>query len=264
MKILFIGDIVGKPGREAVKKILPNLKKEKKIDFVIANAENLSHGKGFTTDTIEEMMTAGIDYFTSGNHIWDNKTNLAKLDDKSFPLLRPANFPPGVYGRGCAVVETGMMKKILIINLMGRVFMKHYVDCPFRALDKILQEYAHENLQAIFVDFHAEATSEKVALAQYADGRVSAFTGTHTHVPTADHRILNNGTAYVSDAGMTGPIDSVIGMDKNNVIRNFLTQFPYPFQVPEDGPKTFNSVLFEIDSSTKQAVAIERADYSLE
>ncbi len=264
MKILFIGDIVGKPGREAVNKTLPELKKKEKIDFVIANAENLAHGKGFTTATIDEMMSAGVDYFTSGNHIWDNKTNLSKLDDKSFPLLRPANFPPDVYGRGYAVVETGMMKKILIINLMGRVFMKHYLDCPFRALDKILLDNAHENFDAIFVDFHAEATSEKVALAQYADGRVSALVGTHTHVPTADNRILNEGTAYVSDAGMTGPIDTVIGVDKNSVIRNFLTQFPYPFTIPESGPKTFNSVIIEINTSTKKAISIERADYSLE
>lgn len=264
MKILFIGDIVGKPGREAVKKVLPQLKKDKKIDFVMANAENLAHGKGFTVETIEEMRAAGVDYFTSGNHIWDNKTNLSKLDDKNFPLLRPANFPPDVYGRGCAIVETGMMQRILVINLMGRVYMKHYLDCPFRALDKILQEYAHENLQAIFVDFHAEATSEKVALGNYADGRISALVGTHTHVPTADQRILAGGTAYVSDAGMTGPIDTIIGMDKNNVIRNFLTQFPYQFTVPEQGPKTFNAVLIEIDPKTKQATSIERSDYSLD
>lgn len=264
MKILFIGDIVGRPGREAVKAILPELKKEQEIDLVIANAENLAHGRGFTVDTIEEMQKAGVDFFTSGNHVWDNKGSVAKLNDKSFPLLRPANFPDSAFGRGYQVVETTMMKKVLVINLMGRVFMKHYLDCPFQAIDKILQETAHEQIQAIFVDFHAEATSEKTALANYIDGKVSAFVGTHTHVPTADCRLLPNGTAFVNDVGMTGPIDSIIGMKQEAVIQNFLTQMPTSFEIQESGPKTFNSVLIEIDESTKKATSIERKDVLLD
>lgn len=260
MKILFIGDVVGKPGRRAVAEILPSLKKERGIDLVMANAENLAHGRGFTVDTIKELQSYGVDFFTSGNHIWDNKNDMAKLDDKSFPLLRPANFADDVPGRGFQIIETAMMKRVLVINLMGRVFMKHYLDCPFRKFDQILKLVAGEDLQAIFVDFHAEASSEKVAMAFHIDGRASALVGTHTHVPTADQRIFKEGTGYVTDVGMTGPLDSVIGMNKNNVLRNFLTQLPYPFEVEEQGALSFNAIEIEVDEKTQKTLNIERVD----
>lgn len=198
MKILFIGDIVGAGGREAVKKILPDLRKEEGVDFVIANGENMTHGNGLTTDHVDDMVKVGVDYFTSGNHIWGNRDGVMKLNDPKFPVVRPANYPSkDTPGRGYAIVEDGMMNKILIINLMGLVFMKVQLDSPFKVVDQILRETSHENFAAIFLDFHAETTSEKYAMGHHLDGRVSAVIGTHTHIPTSDFHIMNEGTANV-------------------------------------------------------------------
>lgn len=258
MKILFIGDIFGRPGRETVKEFLPEIKKEHKPDLVIANVENISHGSGFTPEHIEEMQGVGVDFFTSGNHVWSKNSGVMKLNDPDFPVIRPANYPDeNSPGRGYKIVEDGMMNRILVVNLMGRVFMKLHLDCPFRAMDRILKETAHENLSGIFVDFHAETTSEKYALALYLDGRISAIVGTHTHVPTADYRLLPNETAFMCDAGMTGIVDSVIGANKEIIIKRFLTQMPIKMEPATEGRRVFNAVLIELDEKTKKALNIQ-------
>ena len=257
MKILFLPDIAGRPGRETVKNILPGVKKEYEPDLVIANGENLVHGKGVSPKAIEEMQSVGIDFFTSGNHIWHRKVGVLHLNDKDFPVLRPANYPPeNVPGRGYQIVEDGMMNKILVINLIGRVFMKKDYDCPFRAFDRILQETAHEKPSAIFVDFHTEATSEKYAMGFYLDGRASAVIGTHTHVATADARILPEGTAYMTDAGMIGSYDSIIGVKKEAIINSFLTQLPAKHEPEIIGEMVFNGVIIEINEKNKKAQTI--------
>jgi hypothetical protein len=263
MNILFIGDIIGKPGRDTVKKLLSGLKKEFEIEFVVANAENMHHGKGATEENIEEMQRAGVDFFTSGNHIWKEKSIIPYLENSKSALIRPANYPAGVPGRGWQIVETGMMKRVLVINLLGRLFINVQTDCPFRAADRILKETAHERLDAIVVDFHAETTSEKAAMGFYLDGRVSAMIGTHTHVATADARVLDNGTAYLTDAGFVGPIDSVIGVEKDLIIHNFLTQMPVKHEIA-GGPTMFNSVKISIDPKSKKAESIELIQRRLE
>lgn len=251
MKILFIGDIVAKPGRETVKKVLPDVLRKYKPSLVIANAENLSHGNGFTFETISEMQKAGIDFFTSGDHAWGNRVGLMDLGDSKFPVVRPANFPPEVPGKGYVVVEDKMMNKILIVNLVGRVFMKKHFDCPFRTIDKILRETEREKVDAVLVDIHAEATSEKYALGFYLDGRVSALVGTHTHVPTADARIFDNGLAFMCDVGMTGALDSVIGVRKDLIITSFLTQMPVKHEPESSGKMVFNACLIDVDNKNK-------------
>lgn len=256
MKLLFIGDIVGQPGRKAVKEILPTLKEKEKFDLVIANGENLSHGKGMTLKTISEMISAGIDFFTSGNHVWKQKEIFAKLDTKEFPVIRPANYPPMVHGKGYQIIKTSMLKKVLVINLIGRVFFPQQYDCPFRAADQILKETEYENPEAILVDIHAEATSEKIALKHYLDGKISAIVGTHTHVATADAQISELGTAYITDVGMCGLKDSIIGFDKKNIIKQFLTQLPVTHEIGE-GKAIFNAVMLEI-SSHKKALNIRQ------
>lgn len=256
MNILFIGDIFGKPGREIVKKLLPEYRQKHNIHLTIANAENMQHGRGVDEGQLNDLRKIGVDFFTSGNHIWDQREIIPRLNDKSLPLIRPANYPSGVPGRGYQVVEDGLMKKVLVINLMGRVFMPMHLDCPFRTADRILKEHEHDQLSAIFVDMHAETTSEKMALAHYLDGRVTAVIGTHTHVPTADARILEGGTAFQSDVGFSGPIDSVIGVKKEIIIQHFLTQMPVKHEVAE-GPTVFNAVLIEVDDRTKKATRVE-------
>ncbi len=263
MKIIFIGDIVGRPGRKTVKEILPALKEEYSPDIVIANGENMAHGRGISEESVSEMQDAGITFFTSGNHIFANAPAVPKLDDKKFPVIRPANFPPGNPGRGYQIIETGKLQKVLIVNLMGRVFMKQNYDCPFRTMDQIIAEHAGDNLSAIIVDIHAEATSEKVALGHYLNGRVSAVIGTHTHIPTADSTILSEGTAYITDVGMVGVTDSVIGVQKEPVIKGFLTQMPFKYEIV-DGPSIFASVLIEIDDSTGKATDIKQIIKHLE
>lgn len=257
MNLLFIGDIFGRPGRNTIKKLLKNYRQKMGIHLVIANAENMHHGKGVSLDNIEEMREAGIDFFTSGNHIWKDKNIIPFLDSKKLPLLRPANYPESNPGKGYQIVEGGLLQKVLVINVMGRLFMPMHLDCPFRTVDRILKDHEHEKLSAIFVDIHAEATSEKAALAHYLDGRVTAVVGTHTHVPTADEQILGKGTAFQSDVGFTGPVDSIIGLEKKSIIEGFLSQMPVHHEVAT-GQTVFNAIKIEIDDKTRRALSVER------
>lgn len=250
-----IGDVVGQPGRSAVKALLPMLRHELGIDFVTANGENAAGGFGITPQTAEELLSSGVDIITSGNHIWDQKEIIPELDSP-LPLLRPLNYPPTAPGRGYARVGG-----VLVVNLIGRVFVGT-TDCPFRAMDRLLAESADQE-KVILVDLHAEATSEKVAMGWYLDGRVSVVAGTHTHVPTADACILPKGTAYVSDLGMVGSIKSVIGAEIEDVLERFLTQTPRRLRVAAKGPVRFNSVLVEIDEATGKATDIVRVDRAL-
>ena len=252
MRILMIGDVIGKPGRRAVKQLLPSLRSEHGIDLVIANGENAAGGFGLTLDTANELLDSGVDLLTSGNHIWDQKEIIPYLDE-GLPLVRPANYPDAP-GRGSL-----LHNNVLVINLMGRVFMPA-LDCPFRTADWILEgAAASERPPVVIVDFHAEATSEKQAMGWYLDGRVSAVLGTHTHVGTVDARVLPKGTAYISDVGMTGPQDSVIGSETGVVLERFLTGMPQRLSVAI-GPVLMNSVLVDIDQDTGKALAIERLD----
>ena len=252
MRILMVGDVIGKPGRRAVKSLIPSLRLDHGIDLVIANGENTAGGFGLTLDTASELLESGVDILTSGNHIWDQKEIIPYLDE-GLPLVRPANYPDAP-GRGSLI-----RNNVLVMNLMGRVFMPP-LDCPFRTADRILKGYAaSEKPPVIIVDFHAEATSEKQAMGWYLDGRVSAILGTHTHVGTVDYRVLPKGTAYISDVGMTGPLDSVIGSETGIVLERFLTGMPQRLQVA-NGPVMLNSVLIDIDQETGRALAIERLD----
>ncbi len=252
MRVLFIGDVIGKPGRHAVAALVPRLREELRLDVVIANGENAAAGRGLTTKTAKELFDGGVDLLTSGNHIWDQAEIIPHLDREP-RILRPANYPEGVPGRGA-----GAFGALNVVNLMGRTFM-YEIDDPFRAADRILDTLPND--APILVDMHAEATSEKVAIGVYLDGRVSAVVGTHTHVPTADQRILPKGTAYVTDAGMCGPLDSVIGVEPEGVLRRFLTGMPAKFVVAEKSRAVqFNSVMISIDDATGRACGIERVD----
>ncbi len=251
LKILFIGDIVGRPGRNALKQWLPVWKKEHEIDFVVANGENAAGGMGMTAKIHAELLGMGIDVLTSGNHIW-HKKEIFHVLEASDRLLRPANYPETVPGRGWAVHERDGLK-IVTLNLEGRVFMKS-LECPFKTADRLLE---NADAEVVLVDFHAEATSEKIALGWYLDGRASAVVGTHTHVQTADESILPGGTAYISDLGMTGPADSVIGMKKNVVLQRFLTQMPTKFEVAK-GPTVISGAQVIVDTGTGKALSIER------
>jgi metallophosphoesterase (TIGR00282 family) len=249
LRILAIGDIIGKPGRKAVKEILPGLCYEHNIDLVVGNGENAAGGLGLTLSTARELFDSGIDVITTGNHIWAQKEIIPYLDNE-LAILRPLNYPPTNPGRGYL-----LKNNVLIVNLIGRVFIGHF-DCPFRAMDQLLAEFEHKSIP-IIVDFHAEATSEKVAMGKYLDGRVSAVLGTHTHVGTIDAHILPGGTAYVTDIGMVGPVDSVIGDDPNSVINRFLTQIPSRLSVGK-GKVSFDAILVEVDEKTGKAVDIKR------
>ena len=249
MLVLTIGDVIGKPGRRTIQELLPGLRQQYGLDLVMANAENIAGGLGVTPDTARELLESGVDVLTSGNHIWAQKEIIPYLDGE-LPLLRPLNYPPGLPGRGYIVNNQAM-----VVNLLGRTFMGNY-DCPFRAMDKLLAEVRHKP-PVIIVDFHAEATSEKVALGRYLDGRVSAVLGTHTHVGTIDAQVLPQGTAYVTDIGMTGPIDSVIGDDTDSVIHHFLTMLPHRLSVGK-GKTIFNAVLIRVDKDSGKAISIER------
>lgn len=251
MRLLMIGDVVGRPGRRAVRTLLPRLRHEYSIDLVIANGENAAGGFGLTVETAEELLACGVDVITSGNHIWDRREIIAHLDCE-LPILRPMNYPEGVPGRGYLLIG-----ETVVVNAMGRVFMTP-LPCPFRAMDALLEEWAERKPGVVIVDFHAEATSEKQAFAWYLDGRVGAVLGTHTHVATADARILPRGTAFVTDVGMTAPRDSVIGNDPEVVMERFLKQIPQRLTVP-GGPVIFNSVLVEFDGQGR-ALSIQRVD----
>ena len=251
MLILAIGDIIGRPGRETVSKLLPGLRKQYKLDMVLANAENIAGGFGVTPITANELFDAGVDVLTSGNHIWAQREIIPCLDSE-IPILRPLNYPPGVPGRGYIIQE-----KAMVVNLIGRTFIGNF-DCPFRAMDKLLAEL-NPKPPVIIVDFHAEATSEKMAMGRYLDGRVSAVVGTHTHVGTIDTQVLPQDTAYVTDIGMTGPKDSIIGNEVEGVLQRFLTAMPNRLSVGK-GKTILNTVLIEVDGKDGKALNIERID----
>ena len=254
MKILFIGDIVGRPGRQMVARHLPSLVDRHLIDMVIANGENAAAGFGVTPDVVDELFQSGIDVLTTGNHVWDKKESLPILE-RERRILRPANYPPGLPGKGWGVFRTPGGLSVAVVNLEGRVFMGN-LDCPFRAADAILAE-ATGQASIVLVDFHAETTSEKGAMGAYLDGRVSAVLGTHTHVQTADERVLPGGTAYITDAGMTGSRDSVIGIRKELSLERFLTQLPVRYEVAKRDPMLCG-VVVEVDEATGRAQSIER------
>src|SRR3989339_495068 len=254
MIILFIADIVGQPGRDCVRKLLPELAGEKKPDIIIANAENVAGGKGLTGPLALELFDSGAQVLTLGNHAFDRKEVDSIIGDPR--IVRPANYPPMVAGRGCTVITTTTGKKLAVISLMGRVYMPH-TDCPFRKASEVLETMAKENpdINIVFVDFHAEITSEKQAFGWFLDGRVSAVIGTHTHVQTADARILPSGTAYITDAGMTGPRDGIIGMDRDIIIKKYLTAIPHRFSVAA-GPAMLNACVIDIDTDTGASTGI--------
>lgn len=260
MNILFVADIFGSPGRRAVRDLVPELVTSMGVDFLVANVENAASGFGVTKEIIEEMKSLGVEAMTSGNHIWDRKEALPLLDQEPL-LLRPHNYPPGVPGRGVHIFTSKAGVKVGIVNLMGRVFMRE-LDCPFRAADREVT-LLREQTPVILVDFHAEATAEKIGLASYLDGRVSAVLGTHTHVQTADERILAGGTGFLTDAGMTGPHDSIIGVRKDLAIRKFLNLLPVRFE-PATGDTKLQGVFLDVDESTGRCRHIERISIPLE
>lgn len=257
MKILYCGDVVGRPGREAVLKNVPALKEKYKADAVIVNAENAAHGFGLTPSICREFFEIGVDGITTGNHVFDQREIVPFLDaDKR--IIRPLNYPEGTIGRGSMVLELLNGKKILVAQVMGRVFMEA-LDCPVKALESVLKNYQlGGNIDAVLVDIHAEATSEKISFAHYFDGRVSAVFGTHTHVPTADECILKKGTAYLSDVGMCGDYDSVLGFEEETPIARLLRKYPTERLVPSKGKGTFCAVMVETDDKTGLALNVER------
>jgi len=254
LTILFIADIVGKPGLDIITALLPNLKKQYRVDLCIANGENGYNGRGLTEQIVRKYLNTGIDIITGGNHSW-NFSEFRAFLDTSTKVLRPLNFPDEAPGKGSVVFTTHSGQQVGIINLQGRTFMNP-IDCPFKkSLEEI--ERIKQKSNIIFVDFHAEATAEKVALAWYLDGKVSAIVGTHTHVQTADERILPGGTAYITDTGMTGPFDSVIGLDINVAIKRFVTQLPEKYRMATSNIR-MNAVAIDIDTSTGRAKNIKR------
>src|SRR5438105_5273737 len=253
-RILFVADVVGRPGREALQALLPSLKVELEPHLTIVNGENSAGGFGITAKTADDLRSAGADVVTTGNHVWDRSQFAEEIGGLDY-VLRPHNFPPGVPGRGCMEIEAdGQL--VMVMNLQGRIFLPD-LDDPFRAANQVLAE--HPEAQVIFCDMHAEATSEKVAMGWHLDGRASAVVGTHTHVPTADQRVLPGGTAYVTDVGMVGPRDGVIGVEKEAALGRFLTGMPHRFETAS-GPVTFNSVLITIDRLQGRATSIQRID----
>jgi len=256
MRILFCGDVVGRSGRTVVTQEIPQLRKKLDLDFVVINGENAAHGFGITKAICTEFYAAGVDVVTTGNHVWDQRETATYIAEDS-RLLRPANFPKGTPGSGWATCTTPRKQQILVINVMGRLFMEPLED-PFAAVDEILTEHPlGKDIAAIVVDIHAEATSEKQALAHYLDGRVSLVIGTHTHVPSADGRVLPHGTAFQSDAGMCGDYDSVIGMKKNVPVARFRSKMPTDRPAPAEGDATLCGVIVETEPTTGLAVRID-------
>jgi len=250
---MLVGDVIGRPGRRTFQNYTPKLREEKNIDVVIVNGENSAGGKGFTRKALDELYRAGADIVTSGNHVWDKKDVLSFIDDEPF-LIRPANYPEGTPGKGwCSYPFKA--KNIGVMNLSGRAFMPP-LDCPFQKVEELLREMKQE-CDIIFLDFHAETTSEKMAMGFYLDGRVNGVVGTHTHVQTADERLLPKGTAYITDLGMVGPRDSVLGVKTNIILRKFTTAMPVRFDLAE-GPCIYCAVIVEIDDATNRTKSIER------
>ncbi|MBN1884660.1 MAG: TIGR00282 family metallophosphoesterase [Candidatus Krumholzibacteriota bacterium] len=253
MKILFIGDVIARTGRRILSGHLAGLRNRLGIDLCIANAENSAGIFGVTRSVVEELRESGVDIMTGGNHIWDKREGIDLLEERD-DLLRPANYPPNVPGHGWVVTERGGAP-VAVVNLQGRTFMPA-IDCPFRAADGILAGLPGD-VRVVVVDFHAEATSEKLAMGYYLDGRVSAVAGTHTHVQTADERILSGGTGYITDLGMTGAFDSIIGVRKEQVLNRFLFALPVRFQVADESP-CLQGMVVEVDTATGKAVSVER------
>jgi len=254
MKVLIIGDIMGEPGRRAIARAMPRLVSQRQVDIVIGNGENIAGGFGITPDLAEELFEMGLAVITTGNHAWDKKEILDYFPREP-RLLRPANYPAGVPGRGCYVIETSNGEHLAVLHLMGRAYMPT-LDCPFQVARKELVGLKNR-AAAVVVDMHAEATSEKMAMGHYLDGEVTAVVGTHTHVQTADEQILPKGTAYLTDIGMTGPLHSVIGVKKELAIEKFLTGMPRRFEVAS-GPTVFCAALVELDARLGKALSIER------
>ena len=254
MKILFIGDIVGSPGRQAVAALVPRLRQERDLDMVIANGENSAHGAGLTESTVQALLGSGVDVITTGDHVWDQK-GFEKFIELEPRVLRPLNAAPGIPGHGSVVITVAENAAVAVISLVGRVFMPP-CDCPFRAAQAEVTRLRQQT-KVIVVDLHAEATSEKMAMGWLLDGQVSAVIGTHTHVPTADERILPKGTAFISDVGMTGPHDSVLGRDTQAVLRRFMTQMPQKLEVAS-GEVALNGVIVDVDENSGRARSIER------
>lgn len=256
MRILILGDIVGRPGKHACSQIVPRLIRERHLDFVIANAENAAAGSGLTPQMFSKLLHQGIDVCTLGDHIY-RRLEITSALDTSDRIVKPANLPPEAIGRDFTIVRSRGGVPVAVISLLGRTYMNTRADCPFHAVDRVLNEINPHEVKVVVVDVHAETTSEKVALGWYLDGRVTAVVGTHTHVPTADLRVLPQGTAYVTDLGMTGPYDSVLGRDRDNVIRSLVTGMPYPYDVARDNVH-LSGVIVELDPATGKALGIER------
>lgn len=255
MHLLFVGDVHGKPGRRILRERLPRLRSRTGADLVVANGENAAHGAGINREVVEEIFAAGVDVITGGNHTWQQREAYELLDEEP-RLLRPLNFPPGTPGRGSLVTGSRGGARVAVVNAQGRVFMPAAVDDPFRAV-RAEVERLREQTHVIIIDLHAEATSEKVAMGWYLDGLVSAVIGTHTHVPTADERVLPKGTAYITDVGMTGPRDGVLGMDRERIIERFLSSLPVRFEVAS-GAAQLSAVAIEVDADTGRARKITR------
>jgi len=259
MKILFMGDVVGNPGRQAIRLLLPQVKEEEDIDFSIANVENAAGGSGVTPEIVRELLDAGLDCLTSGDHIWKKK-EVYKIIGSEPRLLKPANYPEITPGNGSGVFQAKNGIKVGVVNLLGRVFMEG-LDCPFRSASREIEKL-HKQTSNIIIDMHAEATSEKEAMGWYLDGSVSAVIGTHTHVPTADEKILPKGTAYISDVGMVGPKYSILGRNPAQILERFLTQMPTRFEIA-DGEIELQAVIVDIDEKTGKANSIKRITKSI-
>lgn len=263
MRVLFIGDIVGRPGRSAVKELVSGLKKQERIDIVIANSENSAGGSGLSERAVDELFSAGCDILTNGDHIW-RRRDVFKIIDHPY-ILRPINLSKSAPGKGFCFYKVSINKKdveLAVVNLQGRVFMESTANCPFAAMKELLPEL-HKKTKIIFVDFHAEATSEKVAMGYFLDGKVSGLFGSHTHIQTADEKILSGGTAYITDAGMTGPYDSVIGRKKESVLERFETGVPTRFEVASSDVQ-LRGVIVEVDVKTAKAKSIKRVQLKTE
>lgn len=259
MKVLFIGDIIGRAGRRAVRELTPKLVIEHAIDLVIANGENAAGGFGINPKCANELYECGVDLITTGNHIWDKKEIIPFLEE-DHPIVRPGNYPPGSPGKSSYLLETAGGEKLTVINASGRVFMDN-LDCPFRFLDSEVEK-AKSRGSAIVVDFHAEATSEKNAMGIYLDGRISALVGSHTHVQTADEKVMSGGTGYITDAGMTGATESIIGMKTDGPLSKFLTAMPRSFE-PARGNIELQGAVLNIDSASGKCISIERVKKAL-